>query len=166
MSDVIPRGTTVTLASLLDMATTYLEQRLGGLTDEEWLWEPVPECWSLRDGVVDWAIEDPSPAPFTTIAWRLNHLQGVNEAELCWMRDEEFDWGSKKVPRSANEGVELWRESAGGLREFLGALSDIELESPTKRGLPRIYWASTLARENIHHGAEIGVLRDLYRHHH
>lgn len=165
MRDVNPRGTGATLASVLDMASTYLEQRLVGLSDEEWLWQPVPGCWSLREGNVDWSMTDPSPAPFTTIAWRLNHLQGVNEAELHWMRDEEFDWASKRVPRSADEAVELWRRSAGAVRDVVGALSDRELEATTKRGLPRIYFASTLVRENIHQGAEIGVLRDLYRHH-
>jgi hypothetical protein len=57
----------------------------------------------------------------------------------------------------------LWAQSAGGLRDELAGLSDHELEETTKRGLPRIFFATTLVRENIRHGAEISVLRDLYR---
>ncbi|HWI02509.1 MAG TPA: hypothetical protein VNT52_01540, partial [Acidimicrobiales bacterium] len=49
--------------------------RLNGLTDEEYLWEPVAGCWTLHptdDGQVlyDHAWPPPRPSPFTTIAWR------------------------------------------------------------------------------------------------
>lgn len=27
---------------------TMLRERLNGLTDEEYFWEPVPGCWSVR----------------------------------------------------------------------------------------------------------------------
>ena len=54
-----------------------LRPRLEGLTDEEYLWEPVPGCWSLRaradatttdaagggDLVLDYVWPDPTPAP-------------------------------------------------------------------------------------------------------
>ena len=67
-----------------------LRARLDGLTDAEYLWEPVAGCWSVRrrgesrtatpfgsgDHVVDFAYPAPSPAPVTTIAWRLGHLSG------------------------------------------------------------------------------------------
>lgn len=174
MDAVTPRGTGATLASLLDMTNAYLAHRLEGLTDEEWLWEPVPGCWSIRDGKIDFAIPVPSPAPFTTIAWRLAHLHACNDVELHWLRDEDYEWTDVKVPSGAEEAVKLWRQSASDVREVLAALSDLELEAPTvsvragrsaitKRGLPRIFFASSLVRENIHHGAEVGVLRDLYR---
>ncbi len=52
---------------------------LEGLTDEEYLWEPVADCWTLHptdDGQVlyDHAWPPPRPSPFTTIAWRLCHI--------------------------------------------------------------------------------------------
>ena len=172
-ADPVRAGQGATLASLLDMSNEYLAHRLEGFTDEEWLWEPVPGCWSIHDGKIDFAIPVPSPAPFTTIAWRLAHLQACNEVELHWLRDEDYEWADVKVPSGAEEAVQLWRRSAGGLREALAALSDLELEAPvvvdhagrtaiTKRGLPRVFFASSIVRENIHHAAEIGVLRDLY----
>ena len=49
-----------------------------GLTRDEYLWEPVSGCWTVReiaDGVrADWADPDPDPPPVTTIAWRLWHV--------------------------------------------------------------------------------------------
>jgi hypothetical protein len=167
------RGTAQTLTSLLDIGNTYLGQRLDGLTDEEWLWEPVPGCWTLRDGTMDFAIPEPAPSPVTTIAWRLHHIQACNEVELSWIRDEPVPWEDVQVPSSADEGVGLWARSANALRDAVDAMSDVDLEIATATvagyepiralGLPRIYFATTLVRENIHHGAEIGVLRDLYR---
>ena len=56
-----------------------LRPRLAGLTDDEYFWEPVPECWTVRrdaDGAwtVDWHWPEPQPPPFTTIAWRIVHI--------------------------------------------------------------------------------------------
>ncbi|WP_318275774.1 DinB family protein, partial [Streptomyces pharetrae] len=67
------------------------DTEVGPMTDEEYLWEPVPGCWSIRPrvkgpgpratflaGVGDWGRDaapypHPWPPPFTTIAWRLSH---------------------------------------------------------------------------------------------
>jgi hypothetical protein len=53
---------------LLQMDEVYarLRRRLEGLTDEEYLWEPVPGCWTIhrdRSGawVSDYAEPDPQP---------------------------------------------------------------------------------------------------------
>src|SRR3954469_12712163 len=67
--------------------THALRPRLDGLTDAEYLWEPVPS-WSVRprgtgtaavragsgDMTIDFAFPQPEPTPFTTIAWRLGHV--------------------------------------------------------------------------------------------
>jgi hypothetical protein len=66
----------------------HLRPRLAGLTDEEYFWEPVPGCWSVRwreeaspelargagKFVAEFARPEPVPPPPTTIAWRLAHL--------------------------------------------------------------------------------------------
>jgi DinB superfamily len=58
------------------------------LTDEEYFWEPVPDCWSLRRrgesrspnprGTGEWLLDGGQPAshppPFTSIAWRMCHI--------------------------------------------------------------------------------------------
>ena len=66
----------------------HLRPRLETLTDDEYLWEPVAGCWSLRrrdeqrssmaagagDTVADFEYPEPTPPPFTTIAWRMGHI--------------------------------------------------------------------------------------------
>src|SRR5262245_23133108 len=54
---------------------TQLRPRLDGLSDAEYFWQPVPDCWTLHpDGSIDYAYPPPEPAPFTTIAWRMAHV--------------------------------------------------------------------------------------------
>lgn len=67
---------TAELAFQLDFHwTNALRPRLEGLTDDEYFWQPVPNCWTVRrDGGIDFAYPPPEPAPFTTIAWRLAHV--------------------------------------------------------------------------------------------
>ena len=77
------------LAEQLDWQwRSQLRPRLNGLTDEEYLWEPVPHMWSVRprgtstaplslgEGgfTFDYARPEPDPPRATTIAWRLCHL--------------------------------------------------------------------------------------------
>ena len=68
--------------------THQLRDRLDGLTDDEYFWEPVPGCWSVRPRgtgtapvqagsgamTIDFAMPEPVPPPFATIAWRLGHV--------------------------------------------------------------------------------------------
>jgi len=73
----VPGKTEMVLLS--DEVWERTRERLAGLTDEEYFWEPAPGCWSVRqrgDGrwAVDQAMPGPDPAPLTTIAWRLWHL--------------------------------------------------------------------------------------------
>ena len=60
------------------MAETYegFRRRLDGLTDEEFFWEPVPDCWTVFQGedggwTYHYELPEPEPSPFTTIGWRL-----------------------------------------------------------------------------------------------
>ena len=77
--------------------TSQLRPRLDGLTDAEYLWEPVPGCWSVRprgtssapvqggsgETVIEFAFPEPVPAPVTTIAWRLGHVISACSAPAC-----------------------------------------------------------------------------------
>src|SRR2546429_9810396 len=63
------------LVDLSNFAWERLRGRIEGLTDEEYLWEPVAGCWSIRrreDG--GWrggrALSAPPPAPLPTTAPR------------------------------------------------------------------------------------------------
>ena len=68
-----------------DYVWDRLLARIDGLGDDEYFWEPVAGCWSLRqmsDG--RWLLDGdgggglaPDPVPVTTIVWRLGHLGGT-----------------------------------------------------------------------------------------
>jgi hypothetical protein len=67
---------------------SQLRRRYEGLTDAEYFWEAVANCWNVHprgqgrapieagggEFVMDFAYPEPSPAPVTTIVWRLAHL--------------------------------------------------------------------------------------------
>lgn len=60
------------LAQLEFYRDTHLWPRLDGLTDEEYFWEPVPDCWTIHvtpsGTTIDWAWPTPTPSPVTTLA--------------------------------------------------------------------------------------------------
>ena len=66
-----------------------LRPRLDGLTDHEYFWQPVPDCWTISRrgessapvslGTGEFTMDygpTVDPEPMTTIAWRLAHLIG------------------------------------------------------------------------------------------
>ncbi len=100
---------------------------LRGLDDDEYLWEPVGGCWNVRrrgqatssrpygggPWVFDNADEEPSPAPVTTIGWRLMHLVDVIGGYHVFLWGDGHltdDWF--EVPGSAAAGVALWDHTA------------------------------------------------------
>jgi hypothetical protein len=163
----------------------HLRPRLEGLTDEEYFWEPVENCWSLvRDEAGLWIEEhsgpdaEPDPPPFTTIGWRLSHIAASNLGtranayfgdpvpEGVDMYDERH---RPPVPGTADEAVDLLERMYGLWRDGVAGLSDEELAEPLgSRGGrfaddPMASLVLHVSRETMHHGGEIGVLRDLYR---
>jgi hypothetical protein len=163
-----------------------VKQRLEGLTDAEYFFEPVPDCWSLRpDGEstapiqggsgamrIEFAFPEPEPAPFTTIAWRLGHLiVGVfavrNAAHFGREGADYFTYDYAATADGAMaqlcEEYEFWRAGVAGL-------SDEQLWEPVGQAegdhadSPMIELILHINREAIHHLAEIALLRDLYAH--
>ena len=73
---------------LREQINSQLRDRLQGLTDAEYFWEPAPGSWSVRPRgtgtapvqagsgamTIDFAFPEPDPPPVTTIAWRLAHV--------------------------------------------------------------------------------------------
>lgn len=161
-----------------------LRPRLEGLSDEEYFWEPAKDCWNVRprgtstaplsvgDGemTIDYAIPQPDPAPFTTIAWRLGHiLVGV----LAMRNSGHFgrdkvDYDSFTYAPTAAEALaqldaeyDIWLRGVksldiDGLAKPCG---DSEGEFAPE---PMVKLVLHIHRELIHHGAEISLLRDLY----
>jgi hypothetical protein len=84
------------LAVEMEEAYQTLHQRLEGLSDEEFFWEPAPGCWTVRqlsDGrwTADYELPDPVPPPFTTIGWRLVHVAG------CKIMYHEYAFGPGRL---------------------------------------------------------------------
>jgi hypothetical protein len=158
-----------------------LRATLDGISEDEFFWEPVAGCWTVHprserrgvssDGSGDWVIDyDPSqprPAPFTTIAWRAVHVAAGNY--VTW--DYAFDSASLTfdldMPGSVEEATDWLFGSHDPLTNSLAALTDAQLDRlvPTSFGetrpIHRVF--ARLIREQVHHGAEISMLRDLYR---
>jgi hypothetical protein len=158
-----------------------LRATLDGISDEEFFWEPVAGCWTVHprsekrgvssDGSGEWVIDyDPSqprPAPFTTIAWRTVHIAAGNY--VIW--DYAFDSASLtfdlEMPGCVAEATDWLFASHEPLNDSLVALTDADLDRqvPTSFGEPRSIHQvfARLITEQVHHGAEISLLRDLYR---
>jgi hypothetical protein len=176
-------------AQLVDQLTlhwdTLLRPHLEGLTDAEYFWEPVPGCWSLRpraesrsevasgagELVADFAFPEPDPPPVTTIAWRLGHLLvGVlGQRNATHFGGPPIDYASVDWPTTAADAVARLDESyarwLAGIRSLDAAAlarSVGEAEGPYA-ALPMAALVLHINREVIHHGAEVLLLRDLYR---
>ena len=149
---------------------------LETLTDEEYLWEPVPGCWSIRPtgpggrGEFEQAWPDPEPAPVTTIAWRLSHLAvGVFGLRASHhFGDGSLTHENAERPLTAKEGVAYFKEQALQWRSHIERLDEEGLARPV--GEPEAYLNAPMAslvlhvnREALHHLAEVSLLRDLYR---
>lgn len=165
------------LADQLDFHWTHqLRPRFEGLTDDEYFWEPVPDCWNVHPGAngttVDFAYPPPRPEPFTTIAWRLAHvIVGV-----LAMRNHSHFGG----PPADYETWQYAADAAGALRQLddayarwiagVRALTEADLTKPCGPtegpygAEPMAVLVLHINREMIHHGAEIACIRDLYIH--
>jgi hypothetical protein len=157
-----------------------IRPRLDGITDDEYFWEPVPGCWSLRpdpEGAlrVDtiWPLP-PDHQPFTTLAWRLWHLINCYGAtrNAEWLRvdppDGAFDTFDP-APSSGAAALDQLDQAYGWWSSTLRSLSDDELGEPLG-ALAGQYARDSKAGfvlhmldEVIHHGAETALVRDLYR---
>jgi hypothetical protein len=163
----------------------HLRPRLRGLTDDEYFWEPGPGAWSIRkrgeavtatpagggDLVIDWSHPEPQPPPVTTIAWRLAHvIVGVFGARAAsHFAGPPADYSTWRYARSAAEALEQLDDVYARWTTGARSLDAAALERPV--GPAEGPWAAApfaelllhINREAIHHGAEILLLRDLYR---
>ncbi|MER7396662.1 DinB family protein [Streptomyces sp. NPDC000151] len=175
------------LSEQLDFHWRYqLRERLSGLSDEEYFWEPAPGAWNVRrrgtgsapvgggsgDFTVDFAFPAPTPVPVTTIAWRLAHIiVGVLGMRVAHhfggpaMTYQEFAYAgtAREALEQLDKVYAAWHAGVRGLGE-----ADLARPCGPAEGPYAEYPMATLVlhinREVIHHGAEIALLRDLYAH--
>jgi hypothetical protein len=162
------------LLSTYDFVGDRLRGRLAGLTDAEYLWEPVPDMWSVREQDGRWIPAPnrhvPEPAPMTTIAWRVWHI--ASDCLTCYVSPQLGEW-PLPVPRGE------WYGSAApalatldiAYAEFRARISALDEDGLATELGPRWgpyahdSWAALVLHaidEIAHHGAEIALLRDLY----
>jgi hypothetical protein len=173
----------VRLADQLDWYwSKNLRPRLEGLTDEEYFWEPVRGCWSIRlrgttpaptpEGPGEWTMDSaspaPVPAPVTTIAWRLAHIivACLGHRVGWYFGGRDLDSRPFAYAGTADEALRQLDEMYGRWNAGVRALSDADLDGPPAAGpepWPMENRVLHVNRELIHHGAEIALLRDLYR---
>jgi hypothetical protein len=151
--------------------------RLQGLTDDEYHWEPVPDCWSVRpgpDGRRTWqhAWPPPDPEPFTTIAWRMCHIGG---GVLGFRASNHFGDGTRADesavdwPGTAADAIAFVEDAYQRWMTGLESLPDAGYARPCgpAEGPYADHPFATLvlhiSREVFHHAAEVATLRDLYR---
>jgi hypothetical protein len=173
------------LLDQFDASIQISRARMDGLTDAEYLWEPVPGAWSIRrrgetstSGAygkgrwrLDFERDEPQPPPVTTIAWRIGHLYSGFLLRWEWtFGGKRRLWGSVELAPHADEAqAQLWSMLARW-REDVGNLTEVQLDTVGLSQFPHgldpnlpfigiIWWTN---RELIHHTGEIGVLRDLW----
>ena len=171
---IVTRFAVGILRQQLQEAYEAIRERVDGLTDDEFFWEPVARCWTIRRGDDGrWTVDypeppHPDPAPFTTIGWRLVHV-----AE-CKVMYHEYAFGPAKLTfpeidsaHTAAAAIAQLEAGQAMLLRDLDALDDAGLEGEVltnwgdKWPARKIFWA--MVNHDLHHGGEIGTLRDLYR---
>ena len=185
MTETLLTGWNARLRDQLDFHYRVLfRPRLAGLTDEEYLWEPTPGCWSIRPrgesaspapiGSGRWqrddAPGDPDPAPVTTVAWRMAHLT----VEVLAVRTASHFGGPAahhetwEHAGTADEALAQLDAAYGAWSAGVTALGEEGLARPCGPAegpfaeAPLADLVLHINREMIHHGAEICLLRDLY----
>jgi hypothetical protein len=176
---------TAELAEQLDWHwTNQARPRLNGLTDDEYFWEPVKDSWSVRprgestaqmaagagDLTVEFAFPQPTPAPVTTIAWRLAHIivgvLGMRNASHFGAPPTSYDTftyagSAGEALKQLDEAYQNWIAGVRGLDADGLARPCGPAEGPYAES-PMAMLVLHINREMIHHGAEIALLRDLY----
>lgn len=173
------------LLAQFEFARDRLLDRLAGLTDDEYLWEPVRNAWSVvpRDrirtprafGKGDWALEydapTPDPPPVTTIAWRVSHLaSGVAMRADYTTGSRALQWDEYAMPHIADDGIQAFADALDAWHAILVDSTDADLDQVGRSSFPWgldpdlpfldiCWWVN---QELLHHGAEIALLRDLY----
>jgi hypothetical protein len=169
------------LTDFSDEVWRRVNARFDGLSDDEFHWEPVAGCWSIRersDGTwaADGAPQRLDPEPFTTIAWRLWHLidmYGENRAPM-WLGVPQqgdaigLDDPHGAPPSNAADALVLLDRAHARWDAHLALANDELLAEKIGPVAGRFAESSKgayvlhMLDEFVHHGAEIALLRDLW----
>jgi hypothetical protein len=158
----------------LDYCYGRLRARISGMTDHEYLWQPVTPCLTIRPGARGRAPQRAHGAPeaFTTIAWRLCHIGDTlrEERNSRWLgREPVLLDRDMHQPPSAGAAIRYVEDAFAAWTELVTSMTDDEWwlpMGPVAGAFALSYRASFVVHimdELIHHAAEVALLRDLYR---
>lgn len=154
-----------------DLTWSLFEYHLERLEPDDFLWEPVGNCWTVRradDGtwVPDFAESEPDPVPVPTIGWLSWHIG--------WWWSVAVDHARSRAPRERGDitwpgagepAVEWLRGLRADWLEALDRLTDADLDStapfpwqndPRHTVAHMVAWVNAELMKNV---AEIGQLR-------
>jgi hypothetical protein len=165
--------------AMWDYIVEVLTERVKGLTDEEFLWEPAKEAWTVRPNpnggrnLVDVEVWAPTgdPAPPRTIAWSMGHLGSGVATRADWLvgshsvTNEDFEW-----PLTADAGVAFMFDGLSAWRTGLATMTDEDLDTVGRSAYPGgldpelplidiVWWVT---KELTWHAAEIWYVRDQF----
>ncbi len=161
----------------------HLWPRLQGLSDAEYRWSPAPEhAWDLQlspGGELRYVDPPPEAALVPNLAWRLMHI-----AIGCFHTRASTFFGDGSVPAEADmfdprhqpatspsTADAALKFLADSYRWWVAGLSGLTAQEMAAPLGPRGGWFAQypmsglvlhINREVMHHGGEIGLLRDLY----
>jgi hypothetical protein len=159
--------------------------RLDDLTDDEYLWEPVAGCWSIRPADtttsaplwgtgpfrMEQAAGSPSPAPVTTVAWRLGHMivEVLGERVYSHFAGDQIALDTFAFAGTAQGSLtqldHVYDAWTSGVRSL--GLAGLGRPCGPAEGpfadAPLAALVLHINREMLHHTAEVMLLRDLYR---
>lgn len=121
--------------------------------------------------MIDWEWPTPEPPPITTITWRLAHVAvqvfGIHVSQH--FGDGSLSIVSAEWPSTAIQALNMLETHYHSWRDGILGLDDEALAAPAGEAegqwgdCPMATLVLHINREVMHHGAEIAILRDLYR---
>ncbi|HUP87325.1 MAG TPA: DinB family protein [Acidimicrobiales bacterium] len=164
------------LIAFSDNTYERLRRRLEGIEVDELLWEPAPGSWSVRareDGsaFMDFGLGGTSmvpaitPAPVTTIAWRVAHIVDLLKEDRCATvldLEPEANAGELWLTTRPEEMLDYLERAHATWRGYLSRTDPAALLHAVDRWGTRLSFVHHIIDEFVHHAAEIGVLRDLW----
>lgn len=162
-----------------DYVTEQLFGRLEGLTDEELLWEPAPDSWTVRrdaDGRARptsesaWWNPTPDREPPRTLAWSIGHLGSGVLVRADWLVGSHELLDVDEWPLTAFEALPFLRSGLDAWRGGLDQMTDEDLDTVGRSAFPHgldpqlplldiVWWVN---KELLWHAAEMWYVRDLY----
>ena len=159
----------------LDAAWRLTQLLTAGLSDDECLWLPTANAWTVRRAPddtwrADWSEPEPDPAPLATIGWLSWHIgwwwsdvyvRATGGAPLA-PGDVAWPGTAEAAERWLADCHRRWRELVSALTPAQVASVELAERCWPLRGLPFSHVVAWVNAELMKNTAEIGSLRRMY----